>query len=548
MASILEILLRAKGGEQVKSEMGKANKAAQQSSKIFSALGAMLSVGILAKGIKDSIAAYKIQELAVTKLNSALRAQGIMSEEVSKKFQTQASALQGLTIFGDEAILQGQAFAMSMGVQADTVEKITPLVLDFASAMGIDLRTAFRVMGQAAAGDTGMLKRYGIIVDEAALKSDGFNAVISTMQKNFEGTAEAIAKSGIGPMEQFKNLMGDFKEDIGRTVIPVINKLIELFMKFGGSLQNKEVEESGNIWKRVTEIRREGNLTLQQQNILTKLVSDGNEKALKIFLKNNKKEVEKEKEKTEIKVENSKAWEERLEKEQEKERAEREKTAKEEVDSLEDFYRLKQELGQLGLEDVITNLEKELELVSNSEEKKKALYEALDRYKHSLRVEEQVEIEEMNDRISELFVDATKDWGSAWNSFRDYIVDFILKEIANELVKTLVLGKALKTILGGISGGGFLGALGTLLPFQGGGTVPGPVGQPRPILAHGGETVTPVGGATTQGTGRGITFVFNISGTFLEADETKWQRLWREKLKPEMQRELRKTGESFKGT
>ncbi|GAF96045.1 unnamed protein product, partial [marine sediment metagenome] len=125
MASILEILLRAKGGEQVKGELGKVKKSTDQTSKAFAALGAMLSVGLLAKGIKSSLAAYKVQELAVTKLNAALRAQNVFTEELSASLQKQASDLQAITIFGDEAILTGQAFAMSMGISSDTIQKIT---------------------------------------------------------------------------------------------------------------------------------------------------------------------------------------------------------------------------------------------------------------------------------------------------------------------------------------------------------------------------------------------------------------------------------------
>jgi len=37
----------------------------------------------------------------------------------------------------------------------------------------------------------------------------------------------------------------------------------------------------------------------------------------------------------------------------------------------------------------------------------------------------------------------------------------------------------------------------------------------------------------------------HISGQFIEADETKWDRLLRTKIKPALQRQLRKTGEAF---
>jgi hypothetical protein len=47
-------------------------------------------------------------------------------------------------------------------------------------------------------------------------------------------------------------------------------------------------------------------------------------------------------------------------------------------------------------------------------------------------------------------------------------------------------------------GGTVGGALGTLLPFRTGGRIPGPKGRPRPILAHCGEYVLPVGVKPTK--------------------------------------------------
>jgi len=259
---------------------------------------------------------------------------------------------------------------------------------------------------------------------------------------------------------------------------------------------------------------------------------------------------EKEKNANEIRVEQSKAWVERLRKEAEKEKAARDKRIESEAKEITERYQFRRELRELDLEEVINSLEQELLLVSTSEEKKKALHLALANYKKDLRVQEAVEIEAMNDKISELFVGATKDWEGAWESFRSYVVDFILRNLADELVKTIGLGKVLKTVLGGISGGGVLGFVGGILGFQHGGTVPGPVGRPRVVVAHGGEQFTPPGRVTPSGgvAGGGNQTHIHIHGTFLEGDETKWQRLWREKMKPEMQRELKKTGEQFSGS
>lgn len=570
MASILEILLKAKGGEQVKTEMGKADKAAKQSSKTFAALGAMLSVGILAKGIKDSIAAYKVQELAVTKLNSALKAQGVFTEDLSQKLQDQASALQEVTIFGDEAILSAQAFGMSMGMNSDTVSKITPIILDFASAMGIDLMTAFRVVGQAAAGDTGMLKRYGIIVDETALKNEGFNAVLATMQKNFRGTAAEIAKSGIGPMEQFSNTMGDFQEDVGRGVIPILNTLIKTFMKFGGSLQNKAIEERASIEKRVTKILQDQNTSEQDRVQLMRAVRDQNQKMIEGIVER----AEKEKEAQEIRVEQSEAWKKRLAKEAEKERNIFKKGVEKREKGIIDEYNLRRELRELDLKDVIQSIEDRIEAEEEGSEERMALEQSLADFKKALNIETAADIAAIQDSITDSFQSNLTDMilsqksfqeGTAdiWESIKRVIIDTIVKTVLEERAaavmriaaeQAVAAAKAISAYAGVPVVGLVLGIAAAAAvageinkyrgSFGGGGTVPGPEGQPGIAVVHGGEEIkTPA----QQRAEKSPSLVIHIHGQFLEADETKWSQMFRKKIYPEMQRMLKKTGEQFSG-
>ena len=66
-------------------------------------------------------------------------------------------------------------------------------------------------------------------------------------------------------------------------------------------------------------------------------------------------------------------------------------------------------------------------------------------------------------------------------------------------------------LLGGIAGG--LGALGASIPgFDTGGIVPGPVGSPQLILAHGGETILPTHRGGTAGNTVNITINASNAG------------------------------------
>lgn len=599
MANVLEILFKLKGGDEVKKQSAEINKNVSETKEIFSKLGTLLTVGIVAKGFSNLIKSYAAQEEATIKLNSALRTQGIVSEEISKSFLNQAAALQKITLFGDEATIAGQAFALSMGISADTVQKITPIVLDFASAMGVDLQTAFRIMGQAAAGETGLLKRYGIIIDEDELKTKGFNAVIETMQKNFEGTAEAVAKSGVGPMKQFANTIGDVKERLGKDLAPSLNDTVQTFKEWLPFLEkiglgilavvNTALQGFGVVAKTlnalftfsIAEQKKIPGILAEQGKKIEKIWSELPEKMLAIE-KSANEEREKETEKTEkkkqkIRAENSEAWEKRLKEEAEKQRKIEEEAIGKRSKKIEEEYELRRQLREMDLGDVIASIEKQIEVETEGSEERKALELALSDYRKALNIETAADIAKIQEAIqSNLESNLTdmlmseKTFGDTvqniWKNLERVIIETIVKEVIEAKASALLRIGAEQAVaaakaISAYSGIPFVGiALGIAAvaaikseidknkSFQAGTQrVPGPEGAPVQATVHGGEKILTLEQQKREGNGKSIQLIVNINGTFIEADDTKWDRLIREKMWNPLQRLLSKTGEQFSG-
>lgn len=187
-------------------------------------MAAMVAAG------KKALDAWSKQEDAVNKLNLALANQGNFSSQVSKDLQAQASALQAVTRHGDEAILAGQSLLATTGLTGDELKKVTPLVLDFAEGMQMDLNTAFQLVTKASAGQASALSRYGISVTKGASKSEQFNEVLQQMESRFGGMAAAGAETASGKMEQFSNAVGDAWEQLGKFVEFILTS-------FGGSME-----------------------------------------------------------------------------------------------------------------------------------------------------------------------------------------------------------------------------------------------------------------------------------------------------------------------
>jgi hypothetical protein len=192
----------------------KSTRAAQAQFLAITAAGLAL-----VRGLKVVTDAASTQEDAQNALNAALANFGPESARVSDALQDQATALQNLTRFGDETILQGQALLASFTSNAEAIERGTVAALDFAAATGRDLNTAFLTLGKAAAGSTGELSRYGIVIEEGLDQSQKFEAVLDRINEQFGGRAQAEIRTFSGLMAQLGNTFGDTAEAAGDFII-----------------------------------------------------------------------------------------------------------------------------------------------------------------------------------------------------------------------------------------------------------------------------------------------------------------------------------------
>jgi hypothetical protein len=537
MANVLEILLRGKGGDQVKAELGKTNTAVNKTKELMKTLGGIMSVGILAKGFADALKAYEVQELAVTKLNAALKAQGIFTDEASKALQDQASALQQVTTFGDEAIISAQALLLNYGLQKKEVEAAIPTILDFAAATGKDVRAAADYVGRALTGQVSVLRTYGITVDEATLKNKGMAGILETVQDRMGGTAEALAKSGIGPMKQFDLTIGDVKERVAATLLPALVDLIRSIEKWLPFIEKvalgitavvstaiEGITTLVNVVQAVTKLRFKEipKIVKEGGEAVGKIWADTTERMVKIEEKAKEKRVEIVKDETKKKVGMGEFWLKKKEKDEEdarkKEKEEFEKAVGEREGIIRGEYDLRRELRELDLEDVIRNIEERIAREEEGSADRKALEKALSDYKKALQIESAADIAKIQDDIQgNLESNLTdmlmleKDFGEGiqdvWRNIERVVLQTIVKQVVEEKAAATIRIAAEQAVgaakaiaahaglpfvgiaLGVAAAAALISHIGRMSTFQGGGVVPGPEGRPRAILAHGGEEI-----------------------------------------------------------
>lgn len=180
------------------------------------AVAAAFSVKKVIDFTKASIAAYDVQIKAEQSLLVAAKGRVSVQQELIK----QAGELQKITLFGDEQTIQAQSRMLALGLEADQIRQLIPLVQDLASAKGIDLVSASQIVSQSVKGTSDALKRqFGISIKEAKTEAERLTAVIEGLNNAVGGEAQAAAGVGSGAITQAKNAWGDFTEQIGRAVV-----------------------------------------------------------------------------------------------------------------------------------------------------------------------------------------------------------------------------------------------------------------------------------------------------------------------------------------
>jgi len=177
------------------------------------------SIGAMVRSAQDA-------ESADMALKGSFRATGLEVDGNAQKMSQYAAQLQKTTIYEDDMLKRQMAQMQNIGRFDNTATLMgaTKAAIGLSAAFGIDLATAMDLVGKAAAGNTSMLGRYGIVLNETASQAEKMNQLISIGTGYFK-LAEDQAGTSAGSVAQLKNAWGDLQEALAEGMLPVITKL-----------------------------------------------------------------------------------------------------------------------------------------------------------------------------------------------------------------------------------------------------------------------------------------------------------------------------------
>lgn len=553
-----------KGFKDAQNSVSGFSSSAGQFIKNFGAVVAATGAAVVAFGVK-SVKAYGEQETAVAALNQALVNQGKFSEATSKDLQNYAASLQKATTYGDELIIGVQAQLASFGLEGEELKKTTKATLDLAAAKKIDLRSAADLLGKAFVGETGTLSRYGIVLGDNIPKTEKFAVAMDKVNQMFGGQAEARARTFTGQVEQLGNAFSDLQEEIGALIAGEGNSLVSLLTTFVEKLSSSIafIREAtiqfggfGNTLKLVLleSFRAVTNALIwfiRNMTFLGPLF-----KLIGIDMDAIQEKIEDQIDSWQMSAQESFIAQ-GIVREAEKEKRTQVQLTTEVIEAeTEKRMVTENEFRAAMLEGHMKNEEAKLELSQKFAESMMITSKAWTDF--GMR---------QADNVFRQFGEGTADMIMEGKRFSQVMKDIwrslaraIIAEIARMMAKWIAFMalKGILTAIGGASGA----AAGTMIQGFAGAATGGMINEPsivtglrsgRQIVAGeaGAEAIVPMGGGSggsnmtaremgtnftgaLSGGGGGITV--NISGTFVEGDRSKWQRLTREVIVPEIRR------------
>ena len=211
------------------------------------AIGAIIKVG------KELVDAYAVQEQAEARLEATIKATGSAAGLTKTELTNMASGLQGVTKFGDEAIIGAESLLLTFkNVGEDTFPRALESILDVSEAMGTDLKASSIQLGKALndpVGGIAALNRVGIqFTDDqkATIKSmmdmndvSGAQGIIlDELEGQFGGVARAAGQTATASFTQLNNATGDLKEQLGQSIAEGLQPFAEATTNLVSKLTN----------------------------------------------------------------------------------------------------------------------------------------------------------------------------------------------------------------------------------------------------------------------------------------------------------------------
>lgn len=232
------------------------------------------SAAFIAFGV-SSVKAASEAEAAQNRLRQILLTTGGASEQQVEALNKQAKALENLGVVSAGNITIAQSQLATFDLQAETIRRLTPAILDYvtaekgAAASADDFKQMTNGLAQALQGNFASLTRTGFVLDETTknlikngTEAERSAALVKVLNSTYKDFNETLRGTTEGRLQVLRNQFNDLQERIGKALLPVMESLLSFI----------ETKLAPGFDKLVTKFE---NLTEEQRNAVIGLTVFG---------------------------------------------------------------------------------------------------------------------------------------------------------------------------------------------------------------------------------------------------------------------------------
>ncbi len=193
-------------------------------------LKASLAFGVIGLAVekfaKDSVKQYELSEAAQTRLTFAYDKFPKAADVTLSSMIKLSEATQQKTIYDHEATQSAEALLLRFNLTGDQIEKLIPLVQDYASAQGIDLVDAATNVGKALEGNARALKAIGINFHATGDTAKDYATIQADLTDKVGGFAEKQGKDAASQAIIMQHNFADLEVQVGSLLVPAMLALV----------------------------------------------------------------------------------------------------------------------------------------------------------------------------------------------------------------------------------------------------------------------------------------------------------------------------------
>ena len=222
---VINLLAHDKASAEIK-KVGSSMSALERQTQSMHRAGQLIGAGaIIAFGVA-SVKAYAQAEVSQVKLQEAYRKFPAIASVNISAMRDLNSAIQAKTGTDDDELAGAEAKLAMYNLTGEQIQKLIPIVNDYAVANGIGVTEAAGKVGKAMLGNAKALKDIGINFKATGDKAKDFDSIYSALEGKVGGAGEAFGASTAGQLKILQASFGDLQEEIGAQLVPALQTLV----------------------------------------------------------------------------------------------------------------------------------------------------------------------------------------------------------------------------------------------------------------------------------------------------------------------------------